>query len=998
MNATALRATRAAFRLIIVRDVLTQRVRTVTTVAGIALGIAVLLAIQLASSAALRGFASSVDSLAGRAALEISEAPLGLDERRLPGLQWLQDYGQVTAIVEGDATWTSPDGTQQVLRVLGIDILTDLAFRDYAFTDRQRTEQSTRDLLSLLTDTDAVVLTQSFASARGLGVGSDVQFRIGDERRTFHVRALLADTGPARALGGNLIVMDIAAAQVALGRLGVIDRLELRVDDATQLDRIEAEISKRLDEISGSHAAALSETSVAKGASDANSARNPSAGATARSTSGTRAIDEAGASAAGAELTVQRPSRRGRQVEKMQAAFRSNLTALSTIALIAGMFLVYNTVSASVVHRRQEIGMLRAVGASRALVFALFLGEALVLAIPGCLLGLLLGRLLAQGAIALTAGTVARMYVPASASVPPMLDVWHISFAFLIGVPLALIAAAAPAGEAARIPPTDAIRSAPLVPPASRWVRAMVAIGSFALAAWLCTFDAIDNLPLAGYLATFFIIVGTTALTAPLLLLAASAAQFLFGLRRGGVPSSGSASSSGTGRSASSDGNGGDSVRGSARSGSGGSSGVDVRSGLFILEAWLASSTLVEYARRMAVSVAALAVSLAMTVAIAVMVSSFRETVIYWVDQTFVADLYVGPAARRAGSLTATVPAEVEALVRAQPGVAAVDGFRVMDVPFHDARIFVNAGNYDALLAHARLLFKSPSQARALDAVRESIGRDAAIVSEAFALRYRMHVGDAVALPTPAGPRAFPIIAIYYDYSSDRGTVMLDRPVFARHFGEHRPNGLNVYLAPNADADATRRALLIALGRDSSTSSSANGSSRSTGSSGTGSSGTNAVGTGMTVFTNRSLRAEVLRIFDGTFAITWALEVVAIIVAVMGIVATLVTAIDERKRELAMLRLVGASRGQVQRMVVVEAALLGAIGQALGLFAGFGLSFVLIYVINVQSFGWSIQFHPPIVFLLQLAIVLIVATAVAGVYPARRAARTFLTEQNGGER
>jgi putative ABC transport system permease protein len=154
---------------------------------------------------------------------------------------------------------------------------------------------------------------------------------------------------------------------------------------------------------------------------------------------------------------------------------------------------------------------------------------------------------------------------------------------------------------------------------------------------------------------------------------------------------------------------------------------------------------------------------------------------------------------------------------------------------------------------------------------------------------------------------------------------------------------------------------------------------------------------GMSIFTNHALRAEVLRIFDGTFAITWALEVVAVAVAVMGIIATLITVIDERRRELAVLRLLGASRGQVQRMVVAEAAVLGGIGQALGLVAGFGLSLVLIYVVNVQSFGWSIQFHPPIVFLIQLTLVLVLATALAGLYPARRAARTYVAEHTDDE-
>jgi putative ABC transport system permease protein len=893
-----------AFRLVILRDLLAQRVRTITTIAGIALGIGVLLAIQLAAAAAQRGFEHGVENLAGRAALEITQAPMGIDERKLPDLAWLQELGQVTPIVEGTAVFTAADGMSQVLTVFGIDILTDAAFRDYAFAafaDRSQApadatgtatgarERSTRDILSLLGDIDGVVLTETFAREHGIKAGDAITLSTADGQRAFRVRGLLAAKGPAQAAGGNLVLMDIAAAQVALGRLGHIDRLEIRPDAGQDLDAIEATIVRQLGDRS---------------------------------------------------LAVQRPERRGREVEQMQAAFRSNLTALSAIALIAGMFLVYNTVSASVLTRRQEIGMLRAVGASRSTVFALFLGEALCLAAPGCALGLVVGRLLAQGAVTLTSRTVSRMYVSAAAA-PPSLDAWHITLAFLVGIPLALIAAAAPAHEASRVPPTDAIRRAGHVAPASRLMRSIVAIVSFALAAWLCTFDAIGGLPLAGYLACFFIVIGVTALTAPLLLAAAHAVRWA--------------------------------VHAISRR-------------VFFVAPWLATNNLVEYARRMSVSVAALAVSLAMTVAIAVMVSSFRETVIYWVGQTLVADLYIGPAARRGGSSPGIVPAEVEAIVRAHPRVTAVDTFRVIDIPYQHARIFVGAGNFEALLSRNRLLFKAPS--RPLDAVRAALGQDAALVSEAFALRYRKNIGDEVILPVTSvdtngsnesngsngsHTRAFRIAAIYYDYSSDRGTVMLDRPVFARHIGDARPAGLNVHLDAKTDdeVEAVRRDLLREI--------SAREGTRN----------------GITVVTNRALRSEVLRIFDGTFAITWALEVVAIAVAVMGIVATLITVIDERRRELAVLRLAGASRGQVLRMIVAEAAILGAIGQALGLIAGLALSIVLVDVINVQSFGWSIQFHAPFLFLLQLTMVLIVVTALAGVIPARRAARTFLTEQTG---
>jgi putative ABC transport system permease protein len=888
------------FRLLILRHLARQRARTAITIVSIALGIAAVLAIQLASAGAVHGFERALESLAGRAALEVTQAPRGVDERRLPALSWLQDYGQVTPIIQGDATWVGRDGSQEVLTVLGVDILTDQAFRDYAFStfvvpdqsgnasksksesqsqteseseshDQPRTQgqlRTTRDILALLTDSQSVVLTEKFAQAHGINVGDEVRFGMGDAQRVLRVRALLANRGAAQAMDGNIILMDIAAAQLALARLGYIDRLEIRLDDASRIERVETELTARL----------------------------------------------------GSDFTVQRPARRGRQVEKMLSAFHANLTALSGIALIVGMFLVYNTVSTSVLDRRQEIGMLRAVGMSRAAIFGLFLGEALVLAIPGCALGLLLGGALARGAVALTSATVTRMYI-ATASAPPTLDAWQISLAFLVGIPLALLSAAAPAREAAGIPPTEAIRHTADVPPAARRVRWIVAAASFGGAAWLSTLGPLDGLPIGGYLAAFLIVVGTTAITLSIFAALAHAAMRLF--KR-----------------------------------------------LFVLECWLATHNLVEYARRMSVSVAALAVSLAMTVAIAVMVSSFRETVIYWVQQTLVADLFVGPMARRAGARDATVPLAVEQAVRAYPAVAAVDTLRIMTVPFQGAPVFVSAGDFAVLLDHGRLLLKSPVRG-AEEAMRAAIGHDEVVVSEAFALRYRMRLGDAVTLPTPSpeGSHAFRIAAIYYDYTNDRGTVVLDRATFARHFGEQRPASLAVYLKPGTDADTARRDLARTIGAEQR----------------------------IAITTNAALRAEVLRIFDSTFAITWALEVIAVTVAVLGIVATLITVIVERRRELAVLRLIGASRAQVQRMVVAEAAMLGGISQLLGLGVGLVLSLVLIYVINVQSFGWSIQFHVPFAFLAQLSIVLVIATAVAGLYPARRAAQTFITEQVGDE-
>jgi putative ABC transport system permease protein len=135
----------------------------------------------------------------------------------------------------------------------------------------------------------------------------------------------------------------------------------------------------------------------------------------------------------------------------------------------------------------------------------------------------------------------------------------------------------------------------------------------------------------------------------------------------------------------------------------------------------------------------------------------------------------------------------------------------------------------------------------------------------------------------------------------------------------------------------------------------------------------------------------VLRIFDSTFAITYALELVAIVVAMLGISGTLVTLILERERELAILRLIGTARSQIRRMIVGEAIVIGVVSQLIGLVVGLALSLVLIYVINVQSFGWTIQFHVPWAFLVQSTLLIVLATSLAGLYPARRAIRLTMT-------
>jgi putative ABC transport system permease protein len=867
-----MRQFRRLFAQFILRHLTQERLRCAATVLGIALGIAVIIAIQLTNASSVRGFATALETMAGKTSLEIVSAGPGFDELRLRELGWLRTYGQLSPVIEADAAAKTATGATESLRVLGVDILRDRPFRDYnllEFAERGK-PPSRQEFLNLLVDPRSLILTEKFARRHGLRVGDALELTCGDQAASFSVRGMLKDEGPGRLLDGNFALMDIAAAQWAFNRLGRVDRLDVLLHDDQQIDAAEQEIAQRL----------------------------PSG------------------------LQAQRPARRGRQVEKMLATFHFNLTALSYIALLVGLFLIYNTVSISVITRREEIGMLRALGVTSRQVLALFLAEAAALAVIGCALGLLAGRMLSYGTVKLTSTTVNSLYITTAAAPPPL--AWrHFVLAFAIGLPLSLIAAAAPALEAARVAPTAAMRGNDRLASRFRLHKLYLIVPSLLLlcAWWFARQKAVAGLPIFGYASALAIVFGAAFLV--------PAGLFVLG-KLGRRP----------------------------------------LTKLFKVEGRLANANLAGAIPRLSISVAALAVSLSMMVAIAVMIGSFRETVIYWVEQTLQADLYLRPATRNNVATDATFSSAFVALVKTNPSVTAADPFRNFDVPYAGGLITLGAGEFSVLLDRGKLLFKMPSNlAAGKAAMRSAIGRDAVVVSESFASKYDKAIGDMVRLPTPQGEREFRIVAVYYDYSSDRGIVVMHRETFVKYWGEQLPTSLTVYLKDGAHAAAVKDELLKASGDKYRVLS----------------------------FTNADIKREVLRIFDSTFAITYALEVIALFVAIMGVASTLLTLILERKREIAMLRLIGADRRQVRKMVVIEAALIGGVSQGIGVVIGLLLSLVLIYVINVQSFGWTIQFHLPVVFLLQSSLLILFATALAGLYPAKRAAEIYAAAEVSGE-
>lgn len=858
------------FRQFILRPLWAEKVRTITTVLGVSLGIAVVIAIQLTNASSVRGFETALETVAGKTAVEVIGSGTGVDETLLPEMSWLREFGIVSPVIEGTAALMDGDvksvsrRRMEAVKILGVDILRDQPFREYQLLDTGGSaDVNTQRFLEILTSEQSVVITERLATRREFTIGTPITLMIGDRVLPFVVRGILKNEGPARVLDGNFMLMDIAAAQLAFDRLGRVDRLDVLLPEGADLNASVASIASRLP----------------------------------------------------AGLSAQRPSRRGEQVETMLEAFHTNLTAMSWIALVVGLFLVYNTVTISVVARRQEIGTLRALGLTRQKVLRLFLGEAAALAVAGIAIGLGLARLLADAAVTLTSSTVSTLYI-ASVATPPEMTVSHVWMAIAIGLPLSLIAAAIPAIEASRVPPTAAMRGHDTLDMRVRFsptplIIAVILLG-FAYA--LAQLPPVGRRPVFGYMSAFVIVIGGAFLVPAI----------MYGLARMGR--------------------------------------VVLRRRLGV-EGLLAHANLTSAIPRLSISVAALSVSLSMMVAIAVMIGSFRDTVVYWVGQTLQADLFIGPGIRPTVGSEQTVSEDVIQAIAKHPQVDALDRFRQVDLVYEGNLAVLGAGSFDVVYNQGSLLFKSPGNGREL--LNQAIGQDAVIVSEPFATRYGKRDGDTIDIPTPQGTRPFRIVAVYYDYASDRGAVIMDRGTFRKYFGDLQPSGVAAYLKPGADPEQVRSEMLASLDE----------------------------GHRAFIYSNRTLRNEVLAVFDSTFAITYALELIAIVVAMLGVAGTLLTLVLERRRELSLLRLTGADRRQVRRMVIIEAALIGAVSQGIGLAVGFALSLVLIYVINVQSFGWTIQFHLPLAFLVQASIAVVIATSIAGIYPARRAAQLVLSHE-----
>ena len=806
-------------RLLLVFNARRARGRIALSVVGIALGVALGYAVHLVNRAAVEDVAAAVRAVAGEADIEVRGGRAGFSEALYPRIARLQGVQLVSPMLELDVGLA---GTEKTIRVIGLDILRAAVMQPALAAENRF------DILS----PDNVVLSAGAAAALGLEKGSELRLIVGSRAIALKVAGVL----PGSALRGQAALVDIATAQWRFGRLGELNRLDIRLAPKTDRSALVTQIQAFLPP--GAHATPV------------------------------ESLEQASAY----------PSR----------AYRVNLDVLAMVALFTGGFLVFSAQALETARRRGEHALLRVLGLQRRGVARLVLLEAGALGAIGAVLGLVLGYALAVAATRAFGGDLGagqfRNVFPQVAFSPVGAIVY-----FAAGIAISVLGALLPARDAARTPAAQALKAGDeqaMFARAASPLPGLVLLGVGALLAFL---PPVNGLPLFGYASIACLLIGAISLMPRI-------SRALFDLLP--LPSN---------------------------------------PGFALALAQLRAAP-----GQAAVSLAAIVASFSLMAAMAIMVSSFRQSVDDWLATVLPAEVYFRTT--HAGDTGFLEPAFVER-VRSIPGIARVDMLRSGRVILDPKRPPL------VLIARDRAVLTFPVVEKL-----PSVPPHPVWVSEAVKDLYGLGPGMKAELPLLGKTYSFTVAGVFRDYARQHGAILIDRADYAAMTGDQRVNDGAIWLNPGATRAAVMEALRALPG-----------------------------GEELDIADSGEIRSVSLRIFDRSFAVTYAMEAVAVLVGLFGLSSSLGAVVLARRREFGMLRHLGLTRGQIRRMLAAEGALLASVGAAAGLICGAAISLVLVYVVNRQSFNWSIELHPPLALLLALVTVLVALAVITAIISGREA-------------
>jgi putative ABC transport system permease protein len=740
---------------------------------------------------------------------------------------------------------------RETIQLMGLDI-----FSSSYMTDEMSGTFDT-SALSLLVEPNTVLIPHVMAERMDIGTGDTIAISIAGIEREIKVIGYVG-TEKGSSLDG-MLVADISTAQELLGKTGVIDNISLIIPEDDE-DTAEA-LEQWLPE-----------------------------GITLNST------------AASNESTL-----------KMTSAFQTNLTAMSMLALLVGMFLIYNTMTFSVLQRRGLLGSLRVLGATRREIFTEVLIEAAIISIIGTGIGVLLGIVLGQGMVKLVASTVDSLYFTLTVTSFELSSGIFIK-GILLGVITSLVAAFIPALEAASSRP-QIVRFRSVIESLAQKLLPKIALAGLGMMGLSIIILYLSERSLIAGFASLFLLVIGFALCVPVI------AEF-----------------------------------------------ISKYLGLFMYKVGSKTSALYKMAvtgiagsiSRTGTAIAAMVVAISVVIGMGIMIESFRDTVELWMQQAVQGDIYINTMENVSSTAETPLPEDIIAQIAALDGIEATKGLKTVFLETNYGRAEVDVIT-PVEQCRTEYQLKSGNDLKAWESLTNG---EAVYISEPFAYKHGLTVGDTIIFTADEGEREYAISGIYYDYSTDSGKVIMPQSIYLANWHDSTIASLGLYLENETDRDAIMNQVKAIV----------------------------ADAAGITVTDSFTIRADVLDLFDRTFLITRVLEFLAIIVAFIGILSALMAYQLEKIKEIGILRAIGVTPRQIWGMTSLQTGLMGTISGLLAIPLGISMSVLLIKIINIRSFGWSIQMAIGAGTIMEALAIAIGASLLASVYPAWKMSKTSPAE------
>ena len=813
------------------------------SILGVALGVAMVISIDLSNSSAQRAFSLSAEALTGKATHQIQGSGDFLSDQVYRDLRLTAGYRNSAPIIDG---YGRIQGLDRTFQILGVDPIAEGPFRDFS------SQEGGIDLAKFITGQPTVIISDQVLADLAKDIGDSLQVSVGGRPFDLLIAGAIATANKrSQQALESVILVDVNTAQQLFDMDGQLSRIDLIVPEEIE-ETILASLSADLPE-------------------------------------GSRLVS-----------SVSRTD----TLSQMTRAFELNLQALSLLALLVGMFLIYNTMTFSVVQRLPLIGRLRALGVTKSEVLSMIVKEAVLIGLIGTILGITAGIGLAQFLLGLVTQSINDLYFVLSVQ-ELTIELIPVLKAVILGLGATLLAAFWPAREAAEAEVSTVLRRSSNE---SRLAHRLPFIALIGLAISLAG-GGILLIPnggiIAGYSSLLFVIIGFSLLIPALMVGLSALIRPILGALNGLI--------------------GKMSVRG-----------------------------VVTELSRTSVAVAALVVAVAASVGVGVMVDSFRVTVVSWLESQLQADIYVQPPSAVARKADAQLQVELVRIFKETEGVASVHSVFSEDV-------MTTFGSSNLVTTSLGAKASESYQTKEIqDDFWEQFAQEEVImISEAYAYRFGIGMGDSLGIVTDKGMRSFPIQAIYFDYASDMGTITMNRSLYDRYFDNRAISGLALYADDNTEVDVLVNRLRV-----------------------------RAVGV-QEVFirSNKGLREASIEIFDRTFTVTVVLRLLAVLVAFVGILSSLMALQLERAREHAVLRANGMTPGQLWNYVITQTGVMGVIAGVLSIPLGLLISYVLVYVINLRSFGWTLEFVVSPSLLIQAVSLAVGAALLAGIYPSWKMAK-----------